>query len=239
MKAKYSFVAALLLIVACDPLGDSQDPESSPSIAAVSSSSLQQISSSSHFEMDRGNSQGAESSSSIIAVSSSSLRQISSSSNFEKGYPQMDERVVAYIVGGYEEPIVSDMNKLKEEFKVALNEENFDSECDYFAISVFMGEGLSYMTVSKYQSEKINLNDDVLAVYNIHPSLEQPNAPGWINDDACMYPQNIVGHTLLICDKKGGLKDRMNFPPIIKYNDPNWDCWKGGEEAVPFFEFKK
>jgi len=175
-----------------------------------------------------------------VAGLSSSSQEISSSSSFEIISPQMDERVVAYMWGDYEEPqqnkIITDMNKLKEIFKTALNEENFDSECDYFAISVPIYEGLSYLVLSKDQS----VTGDVLAVYNIHPSLDQPNAPNWAGDGSCMYPQTADIHGILVCDKKGGLRDRINFPPVIRYNDPTWYCW-GNDEARnrPFFEFRE
>jgi len=211
---KCLFIAAFLFLIACgeESLDDSQD---------ISSSSLD------------------------IAANSSS-------SNME--HPQMDERVVAYlnkwgdskdddeglcpinVIGRGFCRIGTDIDELKENFQVALNEDNFDPECDYFAIYILQGEILSYYTISKDSS-------NYLAIYNIHPSLDQPNSPyGNIGAMNCMYHSMIWPHGFLICDKEGGLKDKimLKFPPIEPYHDPNWFCW--GEERQdpdPYFELRK
>jgi len=155
-------------------------------------------------------------------------------------YPQKDKRVVAYGRGPSDSSdgvilgtigmagtvgIVTDMDILKKLYKTSLNEENFDSECDYFLIFVTIGEGLSYIEISK------DPESDSLLIYNIHPSLSQPFTPlDWHNEWGayCMYPASIGVLGALICDKDGGLKDKVKFP-TIKYYDSTWNCW-GSEE---------
>ena len=138
--------------------------------------------------------------------------------------PQMDERVVAYIVGAsvngmYQ--ITTDMDTLKGQFQKALNEDNFDSECNYFAISVFAPGSLEYFVVSK------DSKSDSLAVYNVWPSSTM-----------CASSDMPFTYGFLICDKKGGLKDRVMLPPI-KYYDPTWDCDIENDRPRLFFEFKE
>jgi hypothetical protein len=171
--------------------------------------------------------------------------EFSSSSGSDTGYPQMDERVVAYLNrgsipvnlnSGY---ISTDIGELKELFQVALNEDNFDPECDYFAIHITKGEGLSYFTISISKNYSNNL-----ILYNIHPSLDQPDSPynNLPDEAACMYPSVLRGHGFLICDKEGGLKDNLmlKFPQIMQYHDPTWNCWKPGEAIRdPFFELRE
>jgi hypothetical protein len=184
-----------------------------------------------------GNSQDVSSSSSGIASSSSSFME----------FPQMDERVVAYGGGaGSRAPetlvhtnitaryqISADIDEMKESFQVALNEDNFDPECDYFAIYITAGESRTYFIISK------DLHDP-LKIYNIHPSLEQPNAPSW-GAGGCMYENDLRTHGFLICDKNGSLKDKLmlNVPQIMVYNDPTWDCWGEGRFRYPFFELRE
>jgi len=173
--------------------------------------------------------------------SSSSGLENPSSSSFEMKVPQMDERVVAYIHSSGKTEIITDMDKLKELFKTALNEKNLDPECDYFAISAFASDGATtYFVVSKDQSA----DGDFLALYHIYPNLEQPNAPyerGSSEIPVCMYDASIMTYGFLICDKEGGLKDRVNFSPPVNYFHPDWDCWstKPYPKRPEFFEFKK
>jgi len=198
---KYLFIASLLLLISCETPDNSQEQET-------------------------------------ISSSSYNLEQSSSS---QGTYPQRDERVVAYGWGPPDSSdaailgtlgmagvvgIVTDMDILRKTYKTSLNEENFDSECDYFLIFVTIGEGLSYIEVSK------DPKSDSLLIYNIHPSLFQPSKPELRSEEMgpyCMYPQTFDVLGALICDKDGGLKDKVKFPPI-KYYDPTWDCW--GSEAV-------
>jgi hypothetical protein len=198
---KCLLIASFLLSMSCEFPNNSQDIISS-------SSNNTELSSGSQYQKEER--------------PSSSSRDISSSSSHTQPpqYPQKDERVVAYGWGGISS-IVTDMDILKNLYKTSLSEENFDSECDYFLISVPIGEGLSYIEISK------DPKSDSLLIYNIHPSLSQPATPlGWSSEwgPYCMYPQTADVLGALICDKYGGLKDRVKFPPI-KYYDPTWDCW--------------
>jgi hypothetical protein len=160
--------------------------------------------------------------------------QLSSSS--ETAHPQLDERVVAYMGGscGINE-IITDMDSLKVCFEVALNEENFDPECDYFAIQTATGEYLTHFVVSR--------DKDALTVYHIYPSWEQPLSTLGDGYDvpSCMYPAMPQYFRFLICDKEGGLKNKVNYPPAINYYDPDWECWGGKPEPekLEYFEFRK
>lgn len=172
-------------------------------------------------------------------ISSSSNNVLSSSSYTE--FPQWDERIVAYlskgsanatIIQGSEFYLLTDADDLKEVFQVALNEDNFDFECDYFSIHITQNGLKPYFVISKDSS------NNYLEIYNIHPSLEQPNSP--YDGKGCMDAASFRGHSFLICDKEGGLKDKFTLspPPIIKYNDPAWDCWVQ-PNPDPFFELRK
>jgi len=167
---------------------------------------------------------GSISSSSDIPSSSSSDITLSSSS-FEMEVPQMDERVVAYRhnggIGKIE--IITDMDLLNRVFKGALN----DPECDYFEIYAPTDHYPTYFVVSKDQ----NTEGDTLVLYHIYPSLEQPNAykptPPVNGIPNCGYDASTNSFSFLICDKNGGLKDRVHFSPPVIYYHPNWDCWRG------------
>lgn len=165
----------------------------------------------------------------------SSQGDLSSSSSFEMETPQMDSRVIAYVLGGNPEMgnrVISEMEELKKIFKTALNDENFDPDCNYFAALMVVGNGLTYPVVAKYQSEKLDQDEDFLAVYHIKPSLHQPTA-------ACRYPQSMNGYAMLICDREGGLIGRLHYPPAIDYNDSSWDCSLEARREIPHFEFKE
>jgi len=178
-------------------------------------------------------------------ISSSSQNTQSSSSSMK--YPQMDERVAAYLLVGSDASIIqgsftiqgmysdyqinTDIDKLKESFPVALSEENFDPECDYFSIHITQGEWLSYYTISKNDSGN-------LILYNVHPGLEPPNPN--LQWGLCLYPSSPRPHGFLICDKEGGLKDKitLEFLPTMQYNDPAWDCYEV-PDPNPYFELRK
>ena len=158
-------------------------------------------------------------------------------------HPKMDERVVAYVGGVSVDgvyQITTDMDVLKEQFQKALNEDNFDSECNYFAVSVFAPGSLEYFVVSK------DSKSDSLAVYNVWPSI-WPNVwpVTWPNlqdnssmSTSCVSNDMPFTYGFLICDKEGGLKDRVMLPPI-GYNDPAWDCDIEKHRPQSFFEFRE
>ncbi|MDR2579456.1 MAG: hypothetical protein LBC85_00480 [Fibromonadaceae bacterium] len=187
-----SIVVSVVLLSCVNAADDGELGNSSSSIESGSLSSSSELENSSS-SIESGNS------------SSSSEQENLSSSSFEMKVPQMDKRVVAYIYGNSgKNEIITDMDKLKELFKVALNEENFDPVCDYFAIPAFASEGLTYFVVSKDQST----DGDFLILYRIYPSLEQPNSPyespGIDGLPACMYSGIVQSFSFLICDKDGG-----------------------------------
>jgi hypothetical protein len=146
---------------------------------------------------------------------------------------QMDKRVIAYVGGsavsgspfnGFYQ-VVTDINVLKEHFQKALNEDNFDLKCHYFAINASAVGSLEYFVVSK------DSKSDSLAVYKVLPSLTQDNSS---YSTRCISNEKLYSYSFLICDKEGGLKDRI-LPPI-EYHDPNWNC--AVEYTAIFFEFK-
>jgi len=165
----------------------------------------------------------------LIACSSDTT---SNSPNSYAAHPQMDKRVVAYVGGGNSEGnlrIATDMDELKEWFPKALNEEHFDSKCNYFSITVFAPGGLEYFVVSK------ETTDDSLLVYRVLP-------PGFFPSDfpdlaTCVSTDKPETYSFLICDKEGGLKDRVK-PSIVGYLDHTWDCSVENNRQRDYFEFK-
>jgi len=143
---------------------------------------------------------------------------------------QMDERVVAY-VGGVDTGtgflrIATDIDELKKWFPKALNEEHFDSGCDYFSINLFAPGLLEYFVVYK------DSTSDSLFIYDVFPADF-----GSAGDFTCRSPEMPATYGFLICDKEGGLKDKVRLSPIT-YSDPTWNC-AAGREKPPFFEFRE
>jgi len=165
--------------------------------------------------------QNATISSSSVQASSNSIKQ--PSCPFENpstcdGLPIMNSKVVSYKRVGYydwgQEQFIFDNDLLKSWFPHIFNDDQAESECNYFGLC-FQDFGRSYYLFS----EDMNL-------YRIAcTQIENPGIAvgGWSYN------------TMLICDDKAGtLRKSINLDSTRTYNVPNWICRY--EEIMPNWE---
>ena len=155
----------------------------------------------------------------LNSVSSSSDAQ--SSSSFE--IPDMDSRVVSYkakVISndkyiyqqlGYEGcGFTTDEVILKLWFPNIFNDEQSESECNYFALYGHRG----------YPFESYLIFSQDMTLYRIACTWKEP--PEGEDGSLGFY------EAMLICDDKAGtLKGSIDFGYMHIYEEPNWDCKSG------------
>ena len=131
--------------------------------------------------------------------------------------PIMDSRVVSYKMIrpkegygeylGYGNGFIADQDTLKSWFSDTFNNEQAESECNYFAI---------YFTTSSTLARYWILSQDMI-LCKVEPDYAK-----------CSENTDIAYHVMLVCDdtEEGNLKDKINLNSIRSYIDEDWDCRK-------------